>query len=524
MEDVKKQTGVKRIVLITLVALLVVGGSVAAFVLTDKSTKETYFLAEKNTIDVLTEELEQRFEPELSWSEQVEENPTESVVELSAEYNDPMGESYGLFSPEQIINNSTITITTGTDKNEKLLTSKVEGSLGGFELGSIDLHVTSDDVMVGLPFLEETLQLKGDDFGSLLSQFDPYTFSGEETLDFNMVFEDNSILSEEDLDYLKEAYATYLYDELPESAFESANEDVKVESETVKTEKITLHLTEEEVRNILSDLFSKMAEDDRLKEMIKEQYQLQTFGAFTVPQASMLMDEANQIVEDFTTAMEEASEEVLEFSIPNGLTSTIWINDNLVVKRDFEVELGPNENEMVSFYLNGTHLFNNSNQSFDYEIGFKDAYDEGEFALSGELSFEDGDINDSISLTAEEMVLTYESTETLNDTERKFDRNISFDEGYGVVGTLIWSGSASYDNDQMNSQHELSIESPEISQDLFTLHVSKEAKTISSVEIPSSDQVKDLGSMDINELMMYFETEVTPQFEQWMYGIMGPGF
>ncbi|SET43991.1 hypothetical protein SAMN05216389_11194 [Oceanobacillus limi] len=520
----KQPKGIKRIFMITLVAILVIGGSVAAYVIMDKSPKEKYFLAEKDSLEFLTGQIEKRYQSELDWSEYSAENPIESVMELSAEFNDPSGESYGLMSPEQIINNSTVTMTTAIDREEKRLSSKLEGSLGGFEIGGLDVFVTSEKGMVGLPFVEELLQLKGKDFGKLLSQMDPYTFTGDEELDFSMMFDGNNLLSDEDIDYLKEEYALFIYDSLPDSAFESTDETIKVANETLDTEKIAFNLSEEELKTILSELFEKMANDDRLKDIIQEQYQLQTFGAFTVPQSSVLMEDADQFIADFTAGMEEASEEIEELSMPDGLNSTIWIHNKLIVKRDFEVELGPNEDEMVTLHLNGNHLMEEANQSFTYEIGFKDAYDEGTVELTGELSLENGEMNDSIQLSAEDVVLSYESSESLDDNKKDFERRFSVDDGYGFVGTLNWTGDASYDADQMSSQHAFSVESPEVPQDLLTLHLSKDASTVSSVEIPSDDQVKDLGSMNIDELMMYMEMELYPQFEEWMFGIMGPGF
>ncbi|SHG34523.1 flagellar basal body-associated FliL family protein [Ornithinibacillus halophilus] len=520
----KQAKGFNKVIIILIAALLVAGGSAAAFFFLDKSDKEKYFAAEKNTIDFYVEEFQKRYQSELDWNEYTQENPVESVLEISAEYNDPTGASYGLMSPEQIINNSTITVTAALDRENKQLSSSIVGSLGGFEIDGLEAYLTSEKVMLGLPFLEEILQLKGDDFGSLLSQLDP-SFSGDETIDFGQLFEGN-VFPEEDIEYLKENYVKSLFEEIPDTAFEVVDETVKVKDSNVDTEKITFHLTEEEVQDLLSNLFTKMSEDDRLKEIIKEQFANQTFGALTMPSmSSMIEEEANQLADDFTAAMEEASDAINDISIPEGLTSTIWVNkDDVIVKRNFALEMGPSADETISLSVDGDHVYNGSKQSFEYTFGFSDPYSDEELVLAGDLSFENDVIEDVISLQVEGADVTLETNESLTNDGKEFERVISVSSDELATGQLVWSGDATYEKDQMQSNHQFSVESPDIPENLFYLNLTNDSKAISSVELPSESDVKDLGSMDINELMMYFESEVAPQFEQWLNSLMGPGF
>jgi len=144
--------------------------------------------------------------------------------------------------------------------------------------------------------------------------------------------------------------------------------------------------------------------------------------------------------------------------------------------------------------------------------------------LKGDLSSKDGKINDSVKLATDMTEITYESEETLKDGTRKYERIISTDDTYSGRSSFIWSGEATYDSDQMSSENSFALESPDLSQDMFKLHVSKESKTVKEVEIPSNKNTKNLGSMNMMELNNYFEMELAPKAQQWIQQMMGGGF
>src|SRR5690625_5033300 len=122
MTDEKtEQKGMKgKWSIIIIIAIAIIGGATTIFLLLPGSDKETYFLAERDSYNVLSEEIEERFENELEWAEMAEENPTESKIDLSAEYNDPTAFG-GVSEVEEMINNSTITITSQADMQAKEL-------------------------------------------------------------------------------------------------------------------------------------------------------------------------------------------------------------------------------------------------------------------------------------------------------------------------------------------------------------------------------------------------------------------
>ncbi|MFP3359699.1 hypothetical protein R0K17_20445, partial [Planococcus sp. SIMBA_143] len=108
----------------------------------------------------------------------------------------------------------------------------------------VQFHVTAEKILLGLPFIDEILQLKDEDLGPLLKEVDPETFTGEESMNLEQLFEGTN---SEDLEYFKEEYGKMIFEELPEDAFEQTEESIKVQDHSLDTEKISLHLSEEQV-------------------------------------------------------------------------------------------------------------------------------------------------------------------------------------------------------------------------------------------------------------------------------------
>ncbi|HLR41036.1 MAG TPA: hypothetical protein VK091_05125 [Virgibacillus sp.] len=184
--------------------------------------------------------------------------------------------------------------------------------------------------------------------------------------------------------------------------------------------------------------------------------------------------------------------------------------------------MGPSSEQLATLVVDGTQSLKDEQQTFDYDLTVTENHNEETVTITGDLSSEGDKSKDSIKLAVDGMELGYNANSTLKDGKRDFEREITAD-GAGENGKIIWTGNANYEKDKMSSEHNISFDGPELNQDMFALHIKNDAKTIKSVDIPEEDNVKDLGSMDANELMDYFETEVAPQAQQWMMGLLGGG-
>ncbi|ASK63013.1 hypothetical protein CFK37_13095 [Virgibacillus phasianinus] len=522
----RKRGTSKKFIIFIITALLIIGGSVSAFVLLNISDKQKYFLAEKTSFEVIGDQFEKRFEPELNWQENVQDNPVDTTLELSATYNDPNA-NLTTFGPAQIINNSTLTIHNAMDTKEKRMATEVSGAFGGITIDGLNFYLTSNKLLVELPFLKELLQVKDADVGKLLHEVDPTVYTGKEKVDFETFFNGSEVLSKDDQKYLQKEYLETIYDNLPDDAFKAADDSIKVNEKSIDAEKLTFHLSEKQVKDILSSTMKRMKDDKRLKEIIKEQLAIQTLGAgvSTSNLTPGLQNDLDDMMEEFDTTLENAIKQLESFQIPDGMTSTIWVRDDLIVKRDFSLTMGPSEDELLTFTINGTQILGESNQTFDYTLGFiegaKDsATAENELTVTGDLSWKNNKADDSIKLAAGDGEFTYEGTSTLKDGKRDFERIFALKTGTDE-GQLTWSGNAAYNEDKMNSENTLSLQLPGMPEDVFSLQVAKDAKLIKKVEIPQDQDVKDIGSMKVNEIMQYFQNEVTPQFQKWAFKIMG---
>lgn len=510
----------KGLIISIIVAFLVIGGGVAAYLAVNNpsSDKHKYFLAERDSFDFVSDTLAERYSPELEWAELTREKPSESVIKLSAEYNDPFGGGgFGEFNPAEIINNSTITLTTQSDLPNKKLGVGVSAEAAGITIDDIDFYLTEEQMILGLPFLNELLQLKAADAGRLLYEVMPELTSPDEDIDFGEFFEAAEGISEEDKEYFKKEYLEMVYDKLTDDDFSSSNEKMDVNGKSIDSEKITFHLSEEKVKDIFTEVFDKLAQDDKVKKLIEEQFTNQFLGL--TDESLVDNQELDQLLDDFEEGMLTAKEEFQKLSIPNGFTSTIWVDNKLIVQRELNVEIGPNPDDLVKFTINGTQLLSDENISFSYDFNFEDSFDQGTLTVMGDSVAKDDQITDSLKLSVADAEIIYESEETLNDSKREFDRVFSFSEPYSGEGSLYWSGNSTYEKDQMNAEHEFSVEATGFDRDLFTLHATIDGKQIKDVEIPE-ENMKDLGSMTMDEISTYIEEDAMIQFQKWFMGIM----
>src|SRR5699024_201534 len=112
-------------------------------------------------------------------------------------------------------------------------------------------------------FTDDILQIKSDDLPSLLHEMDPESFTGKEEYDFGDFFDGfNAITKNVDMDHFKDEYAKMIYEAIPDGAFTVSSEKVNIQNNSIKADKITLHLSEKEFKSILDKTISTMQHDD----------------------------------------------------------------------------------------------------------------------------------------------------------------------------------------------------------------------------------------------------------------------
>jgi len=512
-----KKGGISKGLIVTIIAILLIGGGVAAYMSLANSPKATYFSAEKDNLEYISDKMEERIETESEWYEFTEKNAIDSTLNLSGTYNDPFGGGdFDTVNPEEIINSSVLTINSQYDLENKELSTSLLADIAGIEFKDINLFMTDEEITVQLPFLDDLLQIKGNDIGPFLHELDPLAFPADTEYDLGDIFDyENTVFSEEDLEYLREEYLDYIYKELDDDAFTAEKEEIEIADDSIKAEKLTLHLDEKEVKELLSSLLDKAKEDDRLKEMIKKQLT----GAG--PTAQMVNDTADEIMAEYETAIDEIKTGVNdELMIPDGLTSTIWVDKDRIVKRNFEFTTGTDESNLATFTIDGIQLLEDDYQSFNYDLGYEDAFTDGVLTILGDLSYIDDKIEDSIKLQVDDFEIAYTADETIKDGKRDFERIFTASEDTDF-GSIVWSGNSEYEKDNMNSEHEVTLEIEDMPQEVASLNVAISSEKIKEVDLPQDESIKDIGSMSTDELEEYIDGDATEQFENWLVQIMG---
>jgi len=485
--------------------LLLAGiGGFAAYQFFVNTPKNNYLLAEKGEIDYFTEVIEDRFENELEWYEQTQTNAVESSYTLTADVNDPSLSSMGL---EQIINQSEITMKTQLDKEKEYSSADISGDITGFEFEGIFGYMDADTAGVTFPFIEEYITLNETDAVSFINTIEPGSMDEDTEVDYSDFFTSGS-LSEEDIEYIQDEYTSFIQEELPDDAFSSVSEDITVGGEEISAEKLTMALSEKQIQEFLSNLYTKLADDEELAEMLSVE-----FMASTTP------EEGEQFISDFNETLREAAEDVKEQEFPDGLTSTVWTNDDHIVKRDFNATF-VDSGETVPIEITGEKVVSDEGEEFNYKL-----YSEGEgIDIEAALNESEDGSSDYIEFsgTQDSEVVKLAMDKTTGDTD---ETNIQVDFPGGFEGetvSLFWDIEGTYEGDQMSGKHTLyADDGATVSKDNFAVNIEVTGSTLNEVEKPEAEKTVDLGSMGEPELEKYFN-EFGEKFTEWI-GQNSPG-
>lgn len=486
----------KVIPILVTVLLLVIGSVTAAILFLKKSPKEQYFLAEIDSAKYMVELFKDRYKDELAWVDVAKQKPVKYEYDLSLQYDGPEDEYADMLN--DVLSGISAKVTLQQDPVENVVSADFKGSFMDVKLENFTGYATPEKILIDLPFSEKYIQLKDNDFGKLMKNFDE-NYSGQEKLGLGDILENRNLLTEEQSKYLLDEYVKYMYKELPEDAFTKESETIDVHGKSLKTDRITMSLSGEDAQNLLLKVLEKAKSDDKLKATL-----LDILKKSSGPE----IDEAVAMIEEeFESGLDEAIKELKSSEDVTGeFVSVIWVANKHVVKR--EMKAIDSEEEFV--FLKGTQLLEKEQQVFAYE--FSDG--ESSLHLKGELSWKGGKAADKVSILSEEGEgFTYKGEETLANGERTFERVLTFDDGYDTFA-LDWTGTSAYKKDSVVGDYSFGFASAEFA---GKLNIQEKAELIKKVEIPTTKETVDIGSMDASELEQYLYEELLPSFEEWSY-------
>lgn len=500
-------------------ALVLVGGSASAFFLINKSPKTEYLLAESTTIQQISELFENRYKNEMTWVETQQKKPVESIFDISAEWNDPNVDYY-MEEIQSIVNNSKLSLRSVYDPTKEEVEVELGGAFGSVELSAGKAFVTPEELFVSLPFTKDLYLLKDKDFGKLMKELDP-NYEGQEELGLSRLFDTDMMTGEELSTYFKEEYTEYFIEKLPKDAFTSEKEKIEVFDQKISAKKLSMKLSEEDVKKLMKEFFEKVRDDEKLKDILKETLDDQlALSSLTAEEMPVELDE---FLSQFEEGLNEAIAAVDTWNIPGGLESTIWAHNKNVVKRDFAMTLVNDMEQEVSYGLSGTQLLEQNNQQWAYTMALTGSDFEGEELLefTGDLAWDGKKGNDSIKLIFDEDEFFYEGEEKLDGKKRTFTRAFGYSDGYSSP-KLIWTGTATHENDSVKANHEFTIDDADWAEDMYSLIVKQDSKVVKKVDMPSeSDKVMNVGEMGIDQIEQYIQEELVTEFEAWITDLMG---
>jgi hypothetical protein len=414
---------------------------------------------------------------------------------------------------QSIVNSAKISSKQVYDPVKKEIEVDLRGKLGSLEMNFGSLFVTTEKLVASLPFLDELVRFDDEDFGKMMREFDE-EYDGNEKMGLSQLFEDGFSMSEESRTYVEKEYIGYFIKEIPEAAFTSEKEAITVFDKKVKTKKVKMELTEQQVKTLLKDLLNKAKTDEKLKAILKEQLTLSSFAGDTSN------NEIATIMDGFEEGLDEAIKGVDSIKLPNGLQSTIWHRSNKIVKRDFAMGVGEDKTDVDTLLISGTQLLEKTGQKWDFTFGVKDSFgDENVVKMNGDLSWKSQEAEDSITLSMDDMKFIYKGKEELKDKKRTFTRSFGFTDG-DVDPTVIWKGSATHESDSMNANHDFTFSEETIGDNMFNLQVKQQGKVVKKVDMPvETEGTVNIGKMNKGELDAFTE-EITVKVQEWMFGFM----
>ena len=513
-EKVVKKKSSKLLIIFVVTALVVVGGSVSAFFLVVKSPKVQYFMAEADTFGQMGEIVEDRYKNELKWIEVQQEKPVKTEFNLSGEWNDSSVD-YDMQQVQSIVNSVTLSMKQVNDPVKKEMEASFSGKLGSMDVNFGSVYATSEKLLASFPFMDQLIRFDDKDYGKLMRENNP-EYQGNDNLGLSSLFENGFTMTEEHRTYVEKEYIQYLMKELPEEAFTSEKEEIVVFDKKVNTKKVKMDLSEIEVKKLMKNLFEKAKKDEKLKSILKEQ----------IAVSSIAGDASNNdiatMMENYDDGLDEVIKGIDSISIPNGLQSTIWHQSNTIMKREFKMGIGQDNNQVSMLAIGGTQMLDKEAQKWDYKVGVKESSGENnDIRIKGKLTNKDGKANDSLTVSMNDNKFTYKGKEILKDKKRTFERSFGFTDG-DMYPELIWKGSATHESDSIKANHEFTVNEESMGDNMFNLILKQQGKVVKKVDLPKENsETVNIGQMSMVEIEAFIGENVTPKFQEWIAGLMG---
>ncbi len=332
----------KKPILISLAVVVLLGISATVYAMFfNLSPKETYFLAEKNSMEQTQESFNKTFAVNKDVNEKILKDPSKSTLTLGLKSVEGLGAidpNMAMFA--SMLNDVKLSMAAqlNPEKNEGL--AELKAGMGGTEFIKAEAYQSEDLTGLNVPLLYNNyLYLNNDQFGEVMKKFDP-AYQGPEQIDNVVEMQLKAMKNQGKYEEHAEEYGKFLLDKIKD---ENVTQKDSVEFKGNKYKQLTLQLSEQETKEILKALIDKVQKDDELLDLLID---TNVNTAFNTPGM-----ETADLKETFQSELKKASENIDQVKIPDGFKSAILVDNNeMIVKRDVDFKIGDGSELVVVDY------------------------------------------------------------------------------------------------------------------------------------------------------------------------------
>ncbi|HHY20364.1 MAG TPA: zinc-ribbon domain-containing protein [Bacilli bacterium] len=528
------------IVVASLIFVFILGGIGWAF-LGSNNAKTDYLKAESNTMKLAYKEWSDVYGDGFALADKLSKESYQQTLNLSASVSGDSIPDVALV--QAILESMNLQLMTKQDvKNEQHEVS-FNFMMNNDSLADFSMYQSNDKTAVKLPLLNEPTYyfIENEKFGEFVKELDP-TYNGPDNIKDILDFKEqlNTGLEAEYKDWFK-GYGTFLFDQLAEKSF---SKEKNVQYQGNNADKITLTLTDGEIKTLLTNLLDKIENDEKLIDLIIKQNQVALLEQTEEEYRQELKDGLKEGTAEIKSGLEDVS-------FGDGLVSTIYVNgDNLIVGRDVSIaisEQGDDKPVKIS-YVADTIEADDLQIERKLTIKSPEGSDEGELAFNWNTKKKKNDAGTDVN-TVMKLVFTQYGSESVNlvlnmDTVQKANEAVTDftvetngdlldGEEIAISGQLAQKIDQDLSKNYANSEMKFSLT---VGMDglisgngyeEITIHLNADTKTdfTNNLEFPDlqSNGAKNVSEMSEDEWFMIME-EISSNFEQLMYGALGLDF
>lgn len=288
--------------------------------------KDAYIQAEEQEAAQFTTYLDTRFQAEMDWAEQVTDNASESVLNVGLEINNLPD-----FDPQMtsILNSSYLEFLVQQDLDGEQMLMQLDANIAGANITDLVFAIDQNYLIASLPFYDSPLMMSEEGLKRLAEE------SGESLGDFSFsdLFATEFSVDGLDDEYFNR-YNDLVYETLADESFSMETIETEIAGVTHEANVITMQLTEAEIHEVVNVVLEELKNDEVIIDLMLTQVEAQIALEGGNPQ---------DFEAEFVNSIDELQTEFNELNFPEGLTSTIYVVEDTVMKREVYTEIDDSE-------------------------------------------------------------------------------------------------------------------------------------------------------------------------------------